>query len=200
MREQRRSAVRAVAAGFGLLLLPACSVPGPGPGPGPTAPSATAPSSSARATTTQPTPPETSIEREQRLAFEAAEKSYRAFIAETDRIGNAGGANSASARMRELAAGPYLQFYVRELRLERQQHARYTGNTRIGYVQRGGYSQRQLTLRVCEDGSSTRVLDKNGKQISEGQLLRRQLYVRQLAGRWKIWDGDEEGSTTSCHL
>ena len=62
--------------------------------------------------TVQPTPPESSAEREQRIAYAAAEKSYRAFMAEINRLGREGGASQPTARMKETAAGPYLKFQV----------------------------------------------------------------------------------------
>ena len=63
----------------GCALVAACT-PEPGPTTTPThVPSSASPTPSA-------TPTETEIERQQRLDFEAAEKAYRASIAEQDRL------------------------------------------------------------------------------------------------------------------
>ncbi len=58
------------------------------------------------------TPPETAAEREQRLAYEAAEKSYRTFRAELGRVLRAGGAKEATPLMKQTAGGPYLKEFV----------------------------------------------------------------------------------------
>jgi hypothetical protein len=148
--------------------------------------------------TTQPTPPETSLERQQRLDFAAAEKSYREFMAEMDRIGKAGGSKTATPTMKMYAAGPYLKFYTEAARQQETRGVKYTADTLIGYVHTGTYSQQQLTLDVCEDNSDNKVIDKNGKVVGQGQILKRTLYARPAGERWKIWNGDEQGTATSC--
>ena len=72
--------VRIGAAIAGCALVAACT-----PEPGPTTTPTPAPPVSASATPSA-TPTETEIERQQRLDFEAAEKAYRASIAEQDRL------------------------------------------------------------------------------------------------------------------
>ena len=192
MRGPRHRAVRAIAASCALLLLPACSGD-PAPSPS-TKPSTSSPPSA----TTPPTPPETSLEREQRLAFEAAEKSYRTFNAEVRRLQKAGGATGPTPVMRRTAAGKYLAFYVDGLRDQKRRRVTYTTGSIVGYVHRAGYSPAQLTLRVCEDASRNRVLDQAGKQISEGFIVRRLVYFRPMGGTWKLWNGDEDGQPGSC--
>jgi hypothetical protein len=145
-----------------------------------------------------PTPPETSLDRQQRLDFEAAEKSYRTFMAEKNRLSRAGGTNQATAVMKSTAGGPYLAFYIAALHQQKAQKVTYTVGTKIGYVRHGPYSTEQLTLEVCEDGTQNKVLDKNGKQVDEGRVLARSLYARHVNGTWKMWDGDERGSPKSC--
>lgn len=146
----------------------------------------------------QESPPETTLQRQTRLDFEAAEKSYRTFIAEKNRLGLAGGSLAPTPVMKQTAAGKYLAYYTMLLREQKKAGEKYTAGTKIGYVRRGGYSPQELTLDVCEDGSANRVLDKNGKQISKGQILLRTVYVRPIDGRWKLWNGDERGETSSC--
>src|SRR5215210_5677041 len=81
-------------------LLAACT---PADGTIPTPPAATSPTASA-------TPPETAQEREERLAYEAAEKAYRTFAAEYARLQRKVGGNGEPTEiMRDNAAGPYLK-------------------------------------------------------------------------------------------
>lgn len=179
----------AVAGSCCLLVATACTGE---PGASPT------PSPSSSAPTAVETPPETEQEREEQLAYKAAEKSYRKFIAERDRIGRAGGATRATPVMRETAFGPYLAFYVDLNTTQKQSNFRFTGRTKIGYVRFGGYSPEELVLDVCEDGSSNRVLDQGGDVIDRGQILRRALYVRPDKGTWKLYNGDEKGEAETC--
>jgi hypothetical protein len=180
--------LRAAAAAVVACLLPlaACTDgSGGGPSPSPTP-------------TYQPSRPETSLERQTRLDFEAAEKSYRAFIAEYNRLARAGGAKNATPKMKEYAAGPFLDFYVDLLRSMKERQVRNTSGVQIGYVRRGGYGTTELTLEVCEDGSENKVVGKNGEQISTGQIGLRSIYAKKVDGRWKAWDGDERGPAQSC--
>src|SRR3954447_16625275 len=78
-----------------LVLLGSGCTPDPGPQPTPTP--------------VAPTPSENAQEREQRLAYEAAEKSYRTFRAEYQRVLGRGGAASPTKQMRETAGGAYLK-------------------------------------------------------------------------------------------
>ncbi|GAA3619541.1 hypothetical protein GCM10022236_22210 [Microlunatus ginsengisoli] len=148
--------------------------------------------------TVQPSPPETSLERQQREDFEAAEKAYRTFIADTNRVAATGGSLEPTAVMKATAAGPYLDFQSQLLRAQKKAGDTHTSGVEIGYIRTGGYSPSQLTLEVCEDASKNRVLDRNGNQVSTGQILLRSLYVRRIDGRWKVWDGDEKGTASSC--
>lgn len=176
----------AVAVGVVCLLpMAGCDSGGPSPTPTPTP-------------TVQTSPPETSLERQQRLDFAAAEKSYRAFMAEMDRVGKAGGASTATPTMKKHAAGPLLEFYSAAARQQKQRGVKYTADTVIGYVRTGAYSPEQLSMDVCEDNSKNKVLDKNGKVVSEGEILKRTLYARPIGGVWKLWDGDERGTATTC--
>jgi hypothetical protein len=148
--------------------------------------------------TVLPTPPETSLARQQREDFEAAEASYRGFMKEQDRLGKLGGASDATRVMRKYAAGKYLAFYVSLLRNQKKRQVVYTANTKIGYVRPGSYAPDELTIEVCEDGRANKVLDKTGKQVSAGRIGVRLLYVREIGGTWKLWNGDEKGSPASC--
>ncbi|HET9650342.1 MAG TPA: hypothetical protein VFP34_19210 [Microlunatus sp.] len=168
-----------------LLPLAACTPGGDGPSTSPTP-------------TLQPSPPETSLERQQRLDFEAAAKSYRAFMEEYNRLAKAGGSLQATPVMKSTAAGPFLAFYTDALREQKQQGQRYTTGVEIGYVKSGAYSSNELTLEVCEDGSQNKVLDRDGKEVAAGQILLRAVYVRPIQGRWTLWNGDERDTVQSC--
>jgi hypothetical protein len=165
------------------VLLAACT---PANGTIPTPPPATSSPASA-------TPPETAQEREERLAYEAAEKAYRTFRAEYDRISNTPGASpKATKRMTDNAAGPYLEVMSGFLRYKKTRHQTGDRPIRIRHVRRGGYSPKELVLLICEDGSRVRVFDARGKQVSRGQVSDMTLYVRPVDGRWKVWNGDQE--------
>src|SRR5829696_101835 len=125
------------------------------------------------------TPPETAQEREERLAYEAAEKAYRTFRAEYDRISNT---KQTSARpteaMTENAAGPYLKAMAEFLEYKKSHGQTGDRPIRIAYVKPGGYSPSELILHVCEDGSRVRVFDKQGEVVSRGQISEMIFYVR----------------------
>lgn len=184
MTRRARARIGAAIAVACLLSTTACDIGGgPSPSPSPTV---------------QPSPPETSLERQKRLDFEAAEKSYRTFMAEYNRLAKAGGSTVATPVMKETAAGPFLEFYVGRLRDIKAEQVHHTSGVKVGWVHTGAYSPEQLTLEVCEDGSDNKVIDKNGQQVSTGQIGLRSVYSRPIDGRWKAWNGDERGTATSC--
>jgi hypothetical protein len=93
-------------------LLPACS-PSAGVTPTPT-PAVSTPAG-------QSTPPETEQQRKERLDFEAAEKAYRTFRAEYDRISDTrGGSAKPTKVMTDNAAGPYLKVMSAFLRSKKE--------------------------------------------------------------------------------
>ena len=62
------------------------------------------------------TPTESQIERQMRLDYEAAEKAYRANMAEQDRLVQAGGANESDSCTQSDATGEYLRSLLQSLR------------------------------------------------------------------------------------
>src|SRR4051812_20183044 len=62
-------------------------------------------------TSTSPTPTENAQEREERLAYAAAETSYREFRAEVERVYSTGGATKPTKAMTATAGGSYLASY-----------------------------------------------------------------------------------------
>jgi hypothetical protein len=164
------------------VLLAACT---PANGTIPTPPPATSSAASA-------TPPETAQEREERLAYEAAEKAYRAFRAEYDRIsGKKGGSAKPTKAMTDNASGPYLETMRGFLRYKKAHKHYEDQRVRIAYVKQGGYSPEELILLVCEDGSRVKVFNDVDRQVSHGGTSKISLRVRPIDHRWKIWDGDQ---------
>ena len=136
------------------------------------------------------TPAETQLERQTRLDFEAAEKAYRSFRAEYDRLAAAGGTDRATPEMSETAAGPYLEVMTRFLAQTKAAGKRQQGSVRIAYVRYASYSPEELRLDVCEDGRKVRNVAKDG-HVSAGVAAKVTLYVRPIKGRWKVWNGDD---------
>ena len=154
----------------------------------------TAPPSSSAPT---PTPTENAQEREERLAYEAAEKSYREFRAEFYRVLRAGGAKSATPVMKATASGPYLKYFTALAQAYKGEGAYSTGTELTGYVRPQGYSPNSLVLDVCEDSSKVRDFDRSDKQTGKGEIRTAQLEIRQLDGNWKVWDGTGK-KVSSC--
>src|SRR5215207_869614 len=163
------------------VLLAACT---PANGTIPTPPATSSPASAI--------PPETAQEREERLAYEAAEKAYRTFRAEYDRLYQIPSSPSKPPKaITQNAAGPYLKVMMGFLTYSAERNRRADRAMRIAYVRPGGYSLEELVLETCEDGSRIRVLNPQGKQVGHGGTSALKLIVRRVDGRWKVWDGDQ---------
>jgi len=137
-----------------------------------------------------PTPSENAQEREERIAYEAAETSYREFRAEFYRVLRAGGAKSATAKMKATATGPYLKNFTEVAQAYRGQKSHSVGTETIGYVRPAGYDSKSLILDVCEDSRSVKDYSNSGKYQSSGEIRTARLEVRSVNGVWKVWDGD----------
>jgi hypothetical protein len=138
------------------------------------------------------TPPETAQQREERLAYEAAEKAYRTFRVEYDRISRKrGGSPKPTKAMIDNAAGPYLKTMKGFLNYKKTYRHHEDRPVRIAYVKHGGYSPDELILLVCEDGSKVKVFDDEDRQVSHGGTSKLSLRLRPVDHRWKIWDGDQ---------
>ena len=138
-------------------LLGACTPEPPPTGPTP----ATTPTPSA----TQPT--ESSIEREQRLDFEAAEKAYRDNLAEQLRLYHRGGASKATKALKATATGDYLSFTVEQLRSVKKRRLTVKGDLRVVGVVRMAWKEESVVLTSCEDASQTRIIDRRGECHTE---------------------------------
>src|SRR5918995_1248977 len=93
------------------------------------------------------TPPETAQQREERLAYEAAEKAYRTFRAEYNRLYRSeGGSAEPTIVMKDNAAGTYLRSMLAFLK-HKVDHERHSDRgVRIAYVRQGGFSPQELVL------------------------------------------------------
>lgn len=143
-----------------------------------------------------PTPTENAQELEERLAYAAAEKSYRDFRAEFRRITGAGGASKATQKMKDASGGPYLADATKVIRAYKDTGSHTEGDTRIGYVIPAGYSDESLLLNVCEDETAVKTFDAKNRQVARNQVLILQLDVREIDGLWKVWNfsGHQEKS------
>jgi hypothetical protein len=140
-------------------------------------------------TNTSATPTESAQEREERLAYAAAEKSYREFRAEFYRVLNAGGAKSSTETMKRTAAGPYLKYFTEVAQAYKGEGNRSVGTEKSGFIRPQGYSSTSLLLEVCEDSREVRDFNRSGKQIGRGEVRVAQLEAHLIDGEWKIWDG-----------
>lgn len=147
--------------------------------------------------TPAPTPTENAQEREERLAYEAAEKSYREFRLEFYRLLRAGGAKAATPKMKATAGGPYLQNFTEVVKAYRGQKAHSTGRESIGYIHRIGFEPNSLILDVCEDSRKVRDYANSGRYQGSGEVRTARLEVRRVDGIWKVWDGDGK-KVASC--
>jgi hypothetical protein len=169
----------------GCALLAACT-PAPPPAASPT-PSITSASPSA-------TPTESTIERQMRLDYEAAEKAYRTNMGEQDRQSQLGIAE-ATPVLKSTASGIYLSATLDGLRFIRNSGWRAVGVTHILGVSRLGWKSDDVRILSCEDSSRIRFVDKFGKEVKPRGTTRRYLQditVRRVKGMWKLTDLDSK--------
>ena len=173
----RRGLVRVGAAVACCALTAACtSEPPPGATSSPTSQAAT--------------PSESQIERQMRLDYEAAEKAYRANMAEQDRQSQLGIAVKTE-QLTSTASGSYLRFVLEVLRDIRDSGWRAQGATTIRGVVRDGWQEDQVLLTACEDNSGVRFTDKKGRDVTPKHVARtyvQHLTVKRDRGRWRVSD------------
>lgn len=174
MRGMRRAMGAAVL--LGVLTVAACT-PGPPEAAPPPLPTPSLSQS----------PSETPQERQERLDYAAAEKSYRTFRAEYNRVLRAGGAKEPTNVMKATAGGDYLAEFVEITQAYKGLNGRDTGEERIVYVRTAGYEPTAIALKVCEDGR--RIATLSGKKRIPGELRTANLEVRKVRGDWKVWSG-----------
>jgi hypothetical protein len=135
------------------------------------------------------TPSESQIERQMRLDYEAAERAYRANMAEQDRLYKAGGAVEATRLLKATATGSYLRITISSLRDVHEADWRATAGTKIlGVVRDGGWKGDRVGLTSCEDNEIVRFVDKSGKDVTpKGPALYVQaLTIVKVSGHWKV--------------
>jgi hypothetical protein len=147
------------------------------------------PASTPSPTLASTTPTESQIERQMRLDYEAAEKAYRANIAEQDRLYMAGGTVKVTPVLKATATSSYLRISLESLRHVHKSGWRATASTRIvGVVRDGGWKGDRVGLTSCEDNEIVRFVDRSGRDVTPKGLA---LYVQALtvvreSGRWKV--------------
>lgn len=144
------------------------------------------------------TPTESPQEREERLAYEGAEKAYRAFMTEYVRVVRATDRPHVTQQMREHATGAYLKAYIAFIKQRRNRRLRSAGPVVIGRVERVAYGPKRVLLKACEDGSKARIVDRKGRTVSRGQIRTIDLTLRRVESRWMVSDGDNEKQVKSC--
>jgi hypothetical protein len=180
-----RGFVRIGATIAGCALVAACTPdqpPAVTPTPSPTVAASPTPSA---------TPTETDIERQMRLDWEAAEKAYRASTSESNRLHQLGGAKLTSPALKAVATGRYLQLESGSLRYLRSRGWRFRGGVTIVSVKKvGGWSATRLSLLSCEDNSTWRVIDRNGRDVTPKNQpdYIQTLELIQDHRRWKVSD------------
>ena len=142
-------------------------------------------------------PTETAQERQERLDYAAAEKSYRTFRAEYNRVLRAGGAKEPTKVMKATAGGKYLEELMEIVHAAKGLGDHQEGNEKVIFVRPGGYSSTELSLEVCEDTRATRVVDAEGKELGRGELRTASLLVKSVDGHWKVWSGQGK-KVNSC--
>jgi len=139
--------------------------------------------------TASPTPTESEIERQMRLDYEAAETAYRAAVDEVSRLAGQGGVTAASPRLKAVATGDYLKFQVDTLSDLAKKRQRIDGTVRVvGVARVGGWQADQLSLTACEDNSTWRLINRNGRDVTPND---RPDYIQSLqlvrsGDRWKV--------------
>jgi hypothetical protein len=135
------------------------------------------------------TPSESQIERQMRLDYEAAERAYRAALAEQERQAVLGIAQLTPA-LKASATGAYLDLAVRALEYAHERHWRSSGSTRILGVVPNGWKQRTVSLISCEDSSEVRLVNEAGKDVTrqKSRTYVQDLTIKASGGGWKVAD------------
>ena len=142
-------------------------------------------------------PTGTAQERQERLDYAAAEKSYRTFRAEYNRVLRAGGAKEPTRVMKATAGGDYLAEFMKVAEAYKGLGSYRTGEERVVYVRPTGHQPSSVALTVCEDGTALRIYDQASKLVGRGEIRTAVISVRRTKGAWKVWSGQGK-KATSC--
>jgi hypothetical protein len=143
---------------------------------------------------TSSSPAETQLERETRLAFQEAEKAYRANMAEQDRVFGRGGVEKPTRVLRETSDGHYLTFIAEGLRAAKKEGWRTDNPTIIVAVNSESYARNTVTLSSCEDNRKVHLVYDDGRRIRPAgtRMYIQTLTVRSSNGRWKVVNFDSD--------
>ena len=144
------------------------------------------------------TPTESPQEREERLAYEGAEKAYRTFITEYFRIVSSSDRPRVTPTMRKHATGDYLKGYATFIKQRRKARVQSSGPVVVRRVDRVAYSPKRVLLTACEDGSESRIIDQQDRIVGRGEVRTIDLTVRRVDSRWLVSDGDNEMRVKPC--
>lgn len=173
-----------------LTLWTGCTPFEPGPSSTPTAP--ISPTVPITTPTPSSTPTESDVERDMRLDFEAAEKSYRTFFNEYHRLLRSGGAKEATKKYKSVTDGPTAKKGEGIIRGFQQRGWRQVGKAKILAAKPGVYKIESVTIISCEDARKVVNVDKKGKRVTEkGGLRRLETSVRHVDEAWKVWSAED---------
>jgi hypothetical protein len=137
-------------------------------------------------------PSETQLERQTRLAFEAAEKAYRANSAEVQRLSLAGGTYQPTKVLKNTSTGEYLKLQMSALKFLMDHKYRSSGKASIRWVKNESFEQARLKIQACEDSSGIALIDSYGKKVpsdSKGNNFYIQdITAVRIDGAWKLSD------------
>lgn len=140
-------------------------------------------------------PAEYDAQQKEQAQFTEAKRVYEEFLAERNRLIAAGGADEPSAKMRELAEGPFLDEVAGYLRSQKTAHHRVEGSI----VARNYRIERSRTrpgasfeLSFCEDGTGTHAWAADGRDLGGGRVTATTAYFHATPSGLVIsdWDGE----------
>lgn len=125
--------------------------------------------------------------------YAAAEKAYRANVAELNRLGHEGGATKPSDALKATSEGPALKTSMELLRQLRSEGLRVKGNTDVVGISQTGWKPDELYLSGCEDITSVRLYDGSKNVTSKGpKFYLQRLTMRKTGASWRIYDETTE--------
>ncbi len=144
--------------------------------------------------TVRPTPPETQVEREERLALEGAEQAYVDSSAEIDRLAMAGGASKPTKALTDTTTGAYLRFQMDGLRTIKKSGWRAMGPHRGVGMYSSRNADGSVEVVACEDGSVIKFQDSRGRDVTPTarRMFVQTITVVMTADRWKVSDFESQ--------